>query len=501
MLRRSNFHRSFSFPLNIISHAGVDFVLHDNRRYQTFHNKFFDAAWCRTIGCNTFLLWLVSKKDSHLLIRQLAASAVNYSQLITSSAYTLCDHCLSSIIENLYPNSVVFSRNESAKRGLIRMITVLRRNGGVFNDISDMILNFLDTTRMFPELKALNEIKFIEKNDEIIKTDYNDLKHAFRKEFGRDIEEVIRDIDPKPVEEGGFSIFNGKLKNGMNVSITFMNPKDERMRKIDLLPFKLLGCIFDIIPGLKLEKQIYHSFIRRLDYSIPTEVKSRLTIMEKYGIDINDDNPKTLFSKSRKIQLPIYLPAPIKSLCSEHIMISDIQPIKFEKLVPRDTKALVNFTSKLLFEKNCIISDLSKNNLRMFNDKLSLNKFSSLTQIRNENMSAALSLAYSYFFKNETKGVKTCSILGLPEDLTKKMISDQKINPKLIREVLSKNSELLLPLCEATSGILNSSIDSKAGKCAYAPLAAGMISKIRSPSNTNSTFPYSIGNLIQHIPY
>ena len=501
MIQTSGFQRGFSFPLNLFSHSCVDFVIHDSKRYRNVNSTILDALWSGSMGSNLFLFWLVSKKDSHFLIRQLAASTVNFSQLVASFTYTLCDVCLSSIIDKINPNSEVFSKKALTKRGITRMINVLRRNGGVYSDISDMIINFLGTTRLFPEFQILNEMDFAESDEDYIKTSYDDLKKTFRKEFGNEIEEVFKDIDIKPSEDGTFSIFNGKMKNGLDVSITFMNPIKERMRKLDMIPFKLFGCIFNLIPGLKLEKQIYNTFIKRLDYSIQMEVNSRLTILEKYGVNTSDDNPKALFRKSRKISLPIYLPAPIKSLCSEHIMTSDIQPCKFQKVTSKDTKTLVNLTSKLLFGKNCIIGDLSQNNLRKFNNRLSLNKFSSLTEIDNESLSAGVSLAWSYYFKNKIKGVKSGSILGLPEDLTLNMIREQKVNPSLIREVIAKNHKLLLPLGEATSGLINSGIDSKAGKCAYAPLAAGFMSKISSPSNTSSTFPYSIGNVIQILPF
>ena len=149
MIQTSGFQRGFSFPLNLFSHSCVDFVIHDSKRYRNVNSTILDALWSGSMGSNLFLFWLVSKKDSHLLIRQLAASTVNFSQFVASFTYTLCDVCLSSIIDKINPNSEVFSKKALTKRGITRMINVLRRNGGVYSDISDMIINFLGTTRLF----------------------------------------------------------------------------------------------------------------------------------------------------------------------------------------------------------------------------------------------------------------------------------------------------------------------------------------------------------------
>ncbi|KAH0786137.1 hypothetical protein GPJ56_009814 [Histomonas meleagridis] len=391
------------------------------------------------------------------------------------------------------------------------MLNTFRKNGGVYSDISEIMRNFLNVTKISPGCFKINDVwnkfpcvdepQYI--RSEVKSQKYiNELRRTFKKEFGDTLTEYVEEIKHQPIEIGSFIVFNGKLReSGQNISITYMSPNTERMRKLDLIPFKLFGRFINIIPGLSLEKKLYNSFIRRINYSITSEIESRLFILKKFGVDINELNPKILFKNARKIPIPIYIAAPLKSLCTTHVMISDVQPQKIEKLRPKDTRSLSNFVADLLFEKGCIVGDLSRGNLRSFNNKLSLHKFSSLTQIDNDNMSAGFSLLYSCATRHENKAIKAGQVLGISDFLVSKMVKTKTVQYKVVRQALERNADLVLPLSEAVCGIVNSKIESNCGYCAMSNFALGTVAKAISPNLSHKNFPFFVGKLLQYVPY
>ena len=501
--------RSFPFHWKFATRIGVDFIINNRETYKIASDSLLDALW--SSSNKLFLLWAFSSKDSSFVIRQAAAAVFNTSRLMLTTSVSCYDLAFSIIISKIYSKARTFSIASASERSIIRLLNTFRKNGGIYTDISDIIRNFLNATQASPGILAINDVwnKFPCVDDEQfthhevnVKRYFNELQKTFKKEFGGALSDFIDEINNEPTEVGSFIIFDGKLKKtGESISITFMSPNTERMRKLDLIPFKLLGKVVNILPGLSFEKKLYNSFIKRINYSISSEIESRLLILQKYGVDINELNPKIFFKNSRKIPLPIYIAAPLKSLCTSHVMISDVQPQKFEKLRPKDTKSLSNFTADLLFDKGCIVGDLSRGNLRMHNNKISLNKFSSFTQIDNCNMSAGFSLLFSCALKREKRAIKAGQVLGISDFLVSKMVNTGKVQQRAVRQALDKNAELVLPLAEAVCGIVNSKIESNAGFFAMSNFALGTVAKAISPSKSHRNFPFSIGKILQHFPF
>ncbi|OHT15713.1 hypothetical protein TRFO_13877 [Tritrichomonas foetus] len=500
-----------SYANTLFKIVGVDFIINNTDTYKIANDSIFDFVWHSSQ--DKLLLYIISCADSPWAVRQLAAAYLHAHRFAMNACFSCCDVAVSKVVNTAFPKAKIFSTEASIHRTIKRMVGTMRRNGGVYRELSEIISNFVRAARIDPSfdsyVKTISSYPCVDPPSGEGSSTHQDEKHStytvdnvkdqFEYESGIKFFSVFSAVDRYPIEVGDLIIHNASLTTGERVSITVMKRNIQRMRTFDLIPFQILNLLLKPIPFIGLEKGIYRSFIDRLTFSLNKEREAREQLLEKFGVDFTR-SPSQIFRSARRVPLDLYIPAPLLHLCSTNVMVTDKAPKKFDKLSKTDAKHIVNFTSELLYNQGCIIPDLSKTNLRKWKGKISLSRFATLTRVDNDKFSALLALPYSMAMKNQRKGISAAEALGLPSEAVIKMITTREANLKVIRGALKENSTMLFPFSEASVGLVNTVLDSGSSYCAMEPFAVGALAKMQNKYKSHTSFPYNMLKWTQYLP-
>lgn len=505
---------------------GVDFVVNNKESYKMANDKFFDGLW--NLAHNNFLLYMLSSEDSSWAIRQLASSCIHATRFGADACLSCCDLAISEIVEKIYPNFPILNSNQSTHRCVRRMVGTMRRNGGIYREMSEIIQSFIRCARLMPEFDSI--VDTISKYpctdaDSDIKPRLNfnfldtfskpqfsllKIKNQFEQETGLKFTSVFRTIDLHPIDSSnGISIHNASLVTGEKVSITYMSKNRQRMRKFDLIPFQLIWYLMKPIPFISVEKQIYGSLLNRLSYSLAKECSARQQLLQTFGVNFAH-SPSQIFKDARKIPIDLYVAAPIPHLSSTNIMVTDVAPQKIKikkvkvgtkvKLTHSDARHIVNFTSDLFFRSGMLIPDLGATNLRRFDKKMSLQKFGSLITFDNDKFAASLQMFRGIYFGNTKRAAKAAPLLDMPKEKVIKMATKRSLNFRTVRAALKPNAPMLLPLAEAFGGMVNAAIDSDSSLLVLTPFQIGLLAKSSNSKKDHRSFPYNMLKWLQYVP-
>ena len=499
----------------IFKTIGVDFVINNRDSYKIGSDNFFDFTW--SFAQDKFLLYLTSCSDSPWAFRQIGSAYLHAQRLGFDTCLSCCDLAISNFVGFVFPRISVLNGEAAKKRSIRRILGTMRRNGGVYKELADIIKNFAMVARLSPTLSDLvetvnsypcsdppkgnKEVEVAHDNQQELKSSYTveNVKDQFEYETGIKFFSVFSAVDRYPIEVGDLIIHNASLTTGERVSITVMKRSTQRMRKFDLIPFHIINLLLKPIPFISLEKGMYQSIINRLTFSLGKEKEARAQLLEKFGVDFTKA-PTTIFNSARRIPLDVYIPAPLLHLCSNNVMVTDLAPSSFDKLSKSDARHIVNFTSDLLYNQSCIIPDLSPHNLRKWKNKISLSRFASLTPVDNDKFSALLTVFYSMQMRNQKKAISAAEALGINSEPVVKMVTTQTPNLKVVRKALKENSSILFPVAEASAGMLNNIIDSGASYFTLEPFVVGAFAKIQNKYKSHTSFPYNMLKWAQYIP-
>lgn len=429
---------------------GTDFVIHNTNCYHYANNALCDFVY--STATHNALLWVIEDPNSKFFIRQAATSAYHFNRLLSSLILSSVDYSISNVFDFfsfITRLSPTFFVDKSNLRAFKRIMLVLRRNGGVYEDMFELLSSFYRTysveyenvlnsrtfytqdhhidrkTITFKEAKQIIERElniifddnFTPFNTNLIKSDEN-LTDLYKNE--RKCRELFNINFYKDV-----TTLDCRLKDSPNVAVTIsvMPPHLQRMRTLDLFPLKVVSSLMGIIPFMGGNSQLFKATIKRLEWNIPKEVKSRRLILEKFGVDefknqnflkvpksnnsqkklsdqketiekdsemkvINTKSVISLFKKSRQVakiscpfispissfvkkifstsskSLPLYVPAPIPQLCSKHVMVSDLE--NHDELFQSNSiilHKLVNFTTRLHKKSQYVVPNMSLSNI------------------------------------------------------------------------------------------------------------------------------------------
>ncbi|KAK8891939.1 hypothetical protein M9Y10_029161 [Tritrichomonas musculus] len=527
-----------SYAKSLFKTIGVDFVINHKDSYKIASDNVFDFIWNASRG--KILLYAVSCADSPWFFRQVASSYLHACHFGVDACISCCDLAISQVVNAISPHVPFFNSDQSIQRCTRRIISTMRRNGGVYREMAEMICNFIRAGRLSPDLDdivtTISEYPCVEapsKPQPMLNIKSRNkytaeiVKDQFEYETGIQFFSVFNYVDRYPIEvSNDLIIHNASLATGERVSITVMKRHVQRMRKLDLIPFKLINLLLKPIPFITLEKRIYGSLIDRLTYSLSKELEARRQLLQKFGIDFTQ-SPSQIFKAARQIPLDFYIAAPLPHLCSTNVLVTDSAPSKLEtatitvtknspsnspseqitqkyikaKLLQSEARSVVNFTSDLLYKHSLIVPDLGISNLRKLNDRLSLQKFGSMVHLDNDKFSAMLQIFHSYSSKNQKKAISAAQVLGLPQEKIVKMMGSPDLSFGSVRMILKDNGSLLLPLAEASCGMVNSIIDSDSSLFAMEPFLVGAYAKMNNKQKDHSSFPYNLLRWAQYIPF
>lgn len=367
-----NVKRSISQPffIKLGFKVGADFIMHNRNVLESMNSPVGDMLW--NFANQSLILYMISEPDSNWRVRQFAASLAHFHRFTTNLLISGCDSAISQAVSLVFPTINYFSSYQSCARMIRRMYLTMKRNGGVYEDMFKLMNSFAhfypSYLPLFDELPIKKRSKRFESPIPLIES-----------ELKMTISHFFNEFQLMPIESDGCTnSYKAQLKNGENVTITVMQPRVERMRKFDLIPFKLINFVFDIVPGLTPERNLMRSFINRLDFSLGKEYEARVRLLEILGVKCKKGS-KDYIDQARKLNFPIFIPAPYMHLCTPHVMITDFAPTK----IPSKNMDIVTNVGKAvatLLSHNCIVSDLSISNLRFDENKISLARYSAFKE-------------------------------------------------------------------------------------------------------------------------
>lgn len=428
---------------------GTDFVIHNTNCYNYANNALCDFLYAT--ATHNAALWLIEDPTSKFFLRQALTSVYHFNRLLSAVFLSSIDCGVSNVFDLfsfITRLSPTFFVDRSNLRAFKRIMLVMRRNGGVYEDLFEMLSSFYKTYSVdynnvlnsrtfytsdqntdrraisFKEAKKIIErelsINFDEtfspNNDHLIKKEDN-LTNLYKNE--KKCREMFNTNYYKDV-----TTFDCKLKKASKVAVTIsvIPPNLQRMRSLDLFPLKVVSNLIGIIPFMGGNSQLLKATIKRLEWNMPKEVKARRTILESFGVNefnsdflkspqkklpdqneshqssqkqndskfkiLNSKKVMNLFEHSRQVSkiscpfvspvssfisnvfattnktLPLYVPAPIPPLCSNHVMVTDVE--NHDEIFQSNSivlHKLVNFTTKLHRKSRYVVPNMALSNI------------------------------------------------------------------------------------------------------------------------------------------
>lgn len=474
----SNFNR-------LLFTAGTDFVMHNTTAFQSADNPIADAIW--SFAHKNFVLYLVSDPSSSFRIRQAAASALHFNRFATNLFISAADYSFMSIFDFIFFNKSKSWSQGSKKRAFKRLMLTLRRNGGVYAELFELIEPFASSDPIYDDiLKKAPFNRYNEERENDLAISYGitrkEASQIIKKELGSSLGRYFIDFPIHPTSmRNEISMFDCTLKSGERVTVSIFPPHLQRMRRYDLFPFYVIRSILNIIPSayslgfrpfknstksslrrrklhkifrnsssqLRLDfdaaKSLFDAIVERLDNNLVKEAKSRMKILNGLaGIDFT--MPNSIISKRYKRsidsnRIPIAVPPPFPNLCSDHVMVTLVeQHSHMQKVTMKTNLNLAKFTSLLYKKTQSFVPRLGISNLRCDsvddNELVSLASYASLTRIDSNKMKIICGL-YSYMLSNDKENAYFYARqLDVPSEIASdilRMNRRNKILPKFLQ--------------------------------------------------------------------
>ena len=473
---------------------GTDFVIHNTSFYNYSNSKMCDFLW--SVASHSALLYIVENPDSKYKVRQIASSVYHVNRLFQASLISVLDYSCSSVVDAVVnsilsmfafekkkeqnKNQTRFRRvphigilESSSIRCFKRMMLVLRRNGGVYEDVFELLSNVLRMNPKFDEI--LRSQVFCEVNNRPVSAD--EAKAIIEDELNVKFSDYFSNFPDSPTfVYSDVSFFNctmKKNKSEFEVTIAILPPHLERMRKYDLIGLRFFSNVVRGLPFSKGYGVALHEVLDKVSsWNLKTERKAREEILKLYNI-VYQGNPKKTFNQVKNANIPIYVYAPVSDFCSKHILITEVE--NTDEVLHSDRnliQSLVGFTIDLYKKSHKIVSNLGYSNVRsstnistpksylpfqdMFSSKkfsnISLRKYGPLQQIKGEDIDQLGSLYASLIVDNQNTALKSASYFKIPktvaiDSLSKKRSKGSRYE-KITKELLFRRPDFAIHAAE-----------------------------------------------------
>ena len=479
-----------------------DQIIHNTPLYAMGTSKFVDALW--NFQNHSFIPWLISNPNSRFIIPQIFSGLTNLHRYDVNKKISIADHFLSDFISSAICDSKTFSRKNSNKRIVKRMLLTCEQNGGSYKEIGTLIKTLVQQSKSLSKIPMnmpytkLSSLKFTsheyegemvdiiinkanefasKKEREEKSTIQKNLDYIFTKELHTSIANQFDILDQTPSNVTHRSVsFKGVLKNGVPVTLTAVLPNKYRMEIINTFPIQLATFFLDILPFTGSIVGFERALYDRVHFTLKDEVKARKLLLSKLGAKVCG-SAETISESVNKLDFPIYIPAPIPKLCSKHIMVTTKAPTKVPKHLSKEMAAsVIEGTTKAMMDFGIILPDVSPSNCRIENNKIALDRFSGCKEIT----------------RTEIKGISQFIAATAMDDdsLLRKAASTLSIKPSKMKAIKEfKTPASLLPLFKNHGPATLGSIEMMSGNIANArnaaakgdifkPLASAISSKI-----------------------
>lgn len=426
------------FAFDRLFKFGTDFVILNN--YFKGNDFLNDFIW--NLSNKKFVGYIISNPDSRFRIRQFASSCYHFSRLLSVLEMSALDYGFSNVI---YPiiSREMFSSKRSKERAFKRVMMVLKRNGCVYNDIFEFLSNFANIDYKYRNI--INDISTISNNEKVYVSKEETVK-LIHSELGLS----VNNLNDFPDEiSGPFTMFDTFLPGIGEVTISVMSKRTERMRRYDLIPFKLMRFLMSPISSLNPEKAFIDTMLERLDVNITKEVNARKKILEKFGVDFSQ-SPAIIFRNARKLSKNVYIPAPILQYTSKHVMITDRQIHYKAHLSNSSTFKNITMFTKDLVNNDLLFPNIGLSNLRRNNKSISFSQFSSLTELQeNHPIQNIGKLAAGILLKNEEQISEAAAHFGIDgNDAVNQALYSKNPFLSITRQLMKNNSNFIVPSAE-----------------------------------------------------
>ena len=542
---------------DIFRFLSIDYLIHHKDAYLVMSDKMSDSLFALSV--NEPILWLVKDPESKYLVRQVAASVYNFMRFSVSFGVSSTDLVVSKVINSFYPTNQNFSPIASKQRFYKRMMLTLRQNGGPYEELHHIIsstigsslpASFLQRVPTFQALHAINQqypimrqnykvsdppfLSLLTKSSNVPtiqskkqKGKYNtqqnnqhhknqnqpkqqqqeddtmrfdDLEKLFYNQTGTRINAIFSKIARKSYKQNEFYIFDAELRTGEKVSVSILPKHVERMWKLNKLPFAIFRNILRIIPFLSTEKAIFDSIYNRLTIDLKEEVRARKNILQYYNVDFSR-NPSLIFRQSQRIPLSIRVPAPIPSLCTSNILVTERIPRPLQgKITSNIAINISEAFADLLFKHEICLPRLSKRNILYGREGIALSRYAPLTFISGDMLHSTIQIQNCINSQRLNDALYHADILGLSKNLIEKSIKLNVIDPSVFREFTRRHSDEVLSLAEAGVNIYALK-DATGRQSILMPQVLGIAAKRASPQLNHSNFPYNLFAWTKYIPF
>lgn len=410
---------------SILYTFGTDFVIHNTNCYNYANHAFCDFFYA-TATHNT-LFWLIENPNSKFIIRQAATSAYHFNRLVSATLLSSIDYSFANILDLfsfITRLSPTYFADKSNLRAFKRIMLVLRRNGGVYEDFFELLSSFYRTysieyehvlnSRTFysqdnhsnRKMISFKEAKKIIERELFINFEENFTPFIFNESLTKSGEDIYK--NERKCREifnvnyyKDVTTFDCRLKNAPNVAVTIsvMPPHLQRMRSFDLFPLKIVSGLIGILPFMDGSANLFRATLKRLEWNIPKEVKARKMILEKFGVDeFNNQNFLRASQKNESTEngrketgteLKVINPKSVIKLFKKSRQVSKIScpfisPISsiFKKIFTTTTKALPLYVPAPippLCSKHVMVTDLENHEELFQSNSIVLHKLVNFT--------------------------------------------------------------------------------------------------------------------------
>lgn len=352
----------------VLLNLGMDYLISNGELTKYTDSFIGDCVW--HYSHETLPIFLLTFWDTRIpgisFVQSILSSCSHFRRLTQSFSYSAIDLVLSSVLSKVSPTTNYFSSNSSTNRCLRRLAFTLKRNGGVYHDFLEILVNLnVIGGEHFP--------KSISSNVGLSNSEFFSLIRPIQKYFQKNQFQFQH-------SEGLFHFYQGRLLSGEKVSLTCISPHEMQRRKLDLFPFKIISSVTSIIPFLKPESNLLKNIISQLDYSIPKEISSRCEILKSFGVNFNQ-SPFLIFHQARNSGFALFVPAPLQQFSTKNVLVSDYV---CHRNWYSSTEAFgkVFFANNQLLEKcSKILPNVSLPNILNSDFGITLKSFSSLCRV------------------------------------------------------------------------------------------------------------------------
>lgn len=494
--------------LDIPKFLFIDHLIHGTNDICDISNgKLADFLF--SLGTNTTGFWLLGKSDSEYLVRQVAASAYHFTRFTASLGFSAVDLTFSRFAYSLLPKVTYFSSESSFMRCYKRFMLSLVLNGGVYGEFADFIMNGIRNgvnaagirvssrsdqamSRLMMKISSSNRRFSGLRCDIPEEYSLHRVKKLFRRQTGRDFNDVFSSANTSPREfSSSYIMHDAVLLSGERVTLTVVPPHIQRMRTLDLLPFKAINSILSLVPFMPPWKKGIDAMLNRLSYNLTNEVNCRVKLLEKLRVNVRQP-PGQLFRDVRRVNFPLFIPPPVLDLCTPNIMVTDRIPPKIKALDVRCSKAVTWGFINMLYDHGTIIPNIDKNNIRRERGSVTLDRFGHMVEFPSEDLHNFFNITYGMARGDEALFRTHSAKIGMRGNFDTTSLAT-------FGEVFKRMPKGILALTEGLINVGSMARDVRRyGQ--ISPIVAGFLAKMRNPNYTHRRFPYTILGAMGHLP-